>query len=183
MANNYVRRKNNKLEELKLVDHPSGLLPWELEFCRQYASGVHFIDSYKKTCALHDIVRDNEHSMRMKAVSMLKKPIIKKYLGKLQDKMVELGVAPAYEVQSFLTDVVRNGRDELEKEDQDAEKIRLALMAAKSLAELGGWNAPTKLNVDHTGGVMVVPMAENVDDWSKMAIESQRKLMDDAIDI
>ena len=42
----------------------------------------------------------------------------------------------------------------------------------------------TKIEADvsHEGGVMLVPMAASVDDWTAVAESSQAKLMNDAID-
>lgn len=40
-----------------------------------------------------------------------------------------------------------------------------------------------KAEVAHSGGVMVVPMAGNLEEWEKLAASSQAALMADAIDV
>ncbi len=57
--------------------------------------------------------------------------------------------------------------------------------ALKTLIRMKGLDAPIKVDVNHSGsvGVMVVPMAANVDDWEALAQSSQKALMEDATDI
>ena len=37
--------------------------------------------------------------------------------------------------------------------------------------------------VEHSGGVMVVPMSSSIEEWEAAAVEQQRQLMKDAVDI
>jgi len=197
----YLKKQRERSEELSLVDHPSGLLPWELRFCQEYAITGQLLDAMKQVCAVHEL--GNDHSLRMRAVALLKKPVVKRYLERLTARLEELGVASMLEVQMFLTAAIRTPVGMLDEENPlcqrkttvttthkdgtETEKVSLEsvskLEAAKMLIRMKGWDAPTKIDVSHSGGVMLVPMAENLTDWQKAAGESQAKLMADAIDI
>lgn len=53
--------------------------------------------------------------------------------------------------------------------------------ASSLLAKVMGFEAPTKIQteVEHRGGVMVVPLAAGLDAWEAAASEAQRRLKDD----
>lgn len=81
--------------------------------------------------------------------------------------------------------------------EYDKKRIRAALMreahaaynsgssrvaALGRLMSLYGMDAPTKIQseVEHRGGVMMVPAIASLDDWEKVAMASQQKLSEDA---
>lgn len=53
--------------------------------------------------------------------------------------------------------------------------------AGSLLAKVMGYESPTKIQaeVDHKGGVMMVPMAAGVDDWESAAEGAQKQLKED----
>lgn len=197
----HLKKQRERAQELALVDHPSGLVPWELRFCQEYALTGQLLDAMKQVCAVHEL--SNEHSLRMRAVALLKKPLVKRYLKHLQDRLEDCGVASMVEVQMFLTDAMRTPIDMIDgdsplcqkkvvsvtthKDGSSTEKTTLETVpkmeAAKTLIRMKGWDAPIRIGVEHSGGVMLVPMAENLTDWEKAAAASQEKLMADAVDI
>lgn len=197
----YLKKQRERAEELALVDHPSGLLPWELRFCQEYTLSGQLLDAMKQVCAVHEL--KNEHSLRMRAVSLLKKPLVKRYMKHLQDRLEDIGVASMVEVQMFLTNAIRTPIGMIDDESPLCQKkvvtVRTAkdgsktetttlesvskMDAAKTLIRMKGWDSPIKVDVNHSGGVMLVPMADNLSDWEKAAADSQEKLMADAIDI
>lgn len=197
----FLQKQNARIQELALVDHPSGLLPWELRFCQEYACRGQLIEAMQQACAVHEL--GNDHSLRMKAVAMLRKPAVKRYMRHLQDRLEDMGVASMLEVQTFLSDAIRTPLAMITDEDPlcqkktsiitrhkdgtETERVMIESIskmdAAKTLSKMKGWDAPIRVDVNHSGGVMVVPMTENLTDWEKAAGESQAKLMADAIDI
>ena len=198
----YSRKQRNRKEELALVDHPSGLLPWELRFCQEYAVHGQLIDAMREVIAAEDF-REEDYALRLRAVKLLKKPLVKKYLQHLQKRLEDIGVASMVEVQTFLSDAIRTPIDQIDassplcqkriirtttfKDGSQAETETLESIskmdAAKTLIKMKGWDAPIKVDVNHSGGVMLIPMADNLTDWEKAAADSQAKLMKDAIDI
>ena len=198
----YSRKQRNRKEELALVDHPSGLLPWELRFCQEYAVHGQLVDAMREVIAAEDF-REEDYALRLRAVKLLKKPLVKKYLQHLQKRLEDIGVASMVEVQTFLSDAIRTPIDQIDassplcqkriirtttfKDGSQAETETLESIskmdAAKTLIKMKGWDAPIKVDVNHSGGVMLIPMADNLTDWEKAAADSQAKLMKDAIDI
>ena len=198
----YSRKQRNRKEELALVDHPSGLLPWELRFCQEYAVHGQLIDAMREVIAAEDF-REEDYALRLRAVKLLKKPLVKKYLQHLQKRLEDIGVASMVEVQTFLSDAIRTPIDQIDassplcqkriirtttsKDGSQAETETLESIskmdAANTLIKMKGWDAPIKVDVNHSGGVMLIPMADNLTDWEKAAADSQAKLMKDAIDI
>ena len=202
---NYLKREAKLLDdELSLVDHPSGLATFEMAFLRRYAQGFKPFEAMR---VLADEIEGwdklTDTQLKTKALTVLKKPTAKAYLERLTARLEELGVASMLEVQMFLTAAIRTPVGMLDennplcqrkttvttthKDGTESEKTVLdsvsKLEAAKMLIRMKGWDAPTKIDVSHSGGVMLVPMAENLTDWQKAAGESQAKLMADAIDI
>ena len=198
----HLKKQRERAEELALVDHPSGLIPWELRFCLEYALRGQLVDAMKEVCAIHEL-NDSDHALRMRAVALLKKPQVKKYLESLQKRLEEMGVASMLEVQLWLTGAIRTPIGMIEDNSPLCQKkivtVRTSkdggvtetttlesvskMDAAKTLIKMKGWDAPVKVDVNHSGGVMLVPMADNLSDWQKAAGESQEKLMADAVNI
>ena len=191
------------MEELALVDHPTGLLPWEMRFVQEYADSGQFVDSMKRVCAVHELGK-NDRSLRMKAVALLKRPAIKKYLRACIDRLDEFAVMGESELRIYLTSVIRTPVGAITEDDPLAQEVTTftktnqdgsqsetkvvkgvsKLAAAQALMRMNGWDAPVKVDVNHTtGGVMLIPMAESMTDWEKAAAPSQAKLMADAINI
>jgi hypothetical protein len=58
------------------------------------------------------------------------------------------------------------------------------LKATEMLNKMKGWEAPKEVNITaNGGGAMMVPLADNLSDWTALAAPSQKALMDDAIDV
>lgn len=63
----------------------------------------------------------------------------------------------------------------------DREQGGARVGASSLLAKIMGYEAPTKIQaeVEHKGGVMMVPMAGGVDDWEAQAVSAQKRLKED----
>tara|TARA_R110000772_G_scaffold268565_2_gene396234 strand:- start:14639 stop:15241 length:603 start_codon:yes stop_codon:yes gene_type:complete len=197
----YLNKQRERVEELALVDHPSGLLPWEMLFCQAYADKGQIIDAMRQVCAVHEL--KNDHSLRMRAVSLLKRPAIGRYMAHLRQRVEDMGIMSKAEALRFVSDIIRTPIDMLDGDNPVCHKKIISetthrdgttttktsyekpsgLDAVKVLEKIQGWDAPTKIDVSHSGGVMLVPMTESLSDWEKAAGNSQAKLMADAINI
>lgn len=63
----------------------------------------------------------------------------------------------------------------------DREQGGARVGASGLLAKIMGYEAPTKIQaeVEHKGGVMMVPLAGSVDDWEAQASSAQKQLKED----
>ena len=189
------------MQELALVDHPTGLLPWELLFCQTYASTGQFVESMRCVISTHELDEANEHSLRMRAVSLLKRPDVAAYVRHLLKRVESLGVATRLEATMWLSDAFRTPIGMIDEMDplcqrktttitrkpdgSETERTVLEMVskieAVKMLAKLNGWDAPIKVDVNHGGGVMRVPMSATLEDWERVAADSQERLMNDSV--
>lgn len=178
----YLKKQRERAEELALVDHPSGLVPWELRFCQEYADKGQIVEAMKQVCAVHEL--KNDHSLRMRAVALLKRPIVQKYLRTLFARVEEMGVLTKAQGLMILTDIATAPRmTQMDGGEICPNETKLAVEAIKQISKMQGWDAPVKMDVNHSAGVMIVPMAENLTDWEAAAADSQARLMADAIDV
>ena len=189
----YLQNQAKELDnELLLVDHPSGLTTSELAFCRMYAQGFKPFRAYQLIADdIEECKNLSDLQLKLRALAILKKPACKRYLLHLSQRLEDIGVASMLEMQMFLTDAIRTPIGMIEDDhplcqkktitvttvrqkdgsEVETEKIILESIskmdAAKTLIKMKGWDAPVKVDVNHQGGVMVVPMSENMSDWEK----------------
>lgn len=200
------KRQRQRREELALIDEPSGILPWESMFVREYVLCGHPLEAFKKVCATHEL-QDSDQALRMRATNLMRKPAVKRYLNHLNQRLEDMGVCSMLEVQIWLSDVMRTPVGMIDQNDPLCQKhrktIRIVtqkdgstleteteefesvskLEAAKALIRMKGWDAPVKVDVNHQGGVMLVPMALDAAEWEKHASGHQERLMNETIDI
>ena len=202
---NYLETKARELDdELALVAPATGLASFETAFLRLYAQGFQLLKAIQIIGAEIDAWKDfSDIQLKNQAVMIMKKPAARKYLDSLNEELEKRGVASMLEVQMFLTDAIRTPIEDIDstsalcqkktttttimKNGDKVERVFIEsvdkLKSAVTLIKMKGWEAPTKVDVNHTGGVMVVPMAANMADWEKAAVDSQAKLMKDAVEI
>tara|TARA_B110000858_G_scaffold14964_1_gene15056 strand:- start:56 stop:661 length:606 start_codon:yes stop_codon:yes gene_type:complete len=199
----YRQRQKQRVLELSLLDPPSGLTPQEQRFLQEYATCGVIVDAMRATCAVEDINRPDA-SLVTSAVTILKKPIAKQYMAKLQDRLEELGVASLLNTQLFLSSAMTTPLEDIDAShplcqtrtvttttnrdgtESKVEKFAMVdkLKATEMLNKMKGWEAPKEVNITaNGGGAMMVPLAENLSDWTALAAPSQKALMDDAIDV
>ena len=199
----FRQKQKQRVLELSLLDPPSGLTPQEQRFLQEYAICGVIVDAMRATCSVEDINR-SDASLVTSAVFILKKPIAKDYMAKLQDRLEELGVASLLNTQLFLSSAMSTPLSDIDADhplcqtrtvttttardgtESRVEKFTMVdkLKATEMLNKMKGWEAPKEVNVNHDGGgLMMVPLADNLSDWTAMAAPSQKTLMDDAIDI
>jgi hypothetical protein len=201
----YLKREAKRLEnELMLVDHPAGLATFEMAFLRYHATGFKPFEAMR---VLADEIEGwdklTDLQLKTRALTVLKKPSAKTYLARLTARVEDLGVASMLEAQMWLTSAIRTPIDMIDGNSPLCQKkvvtVRTSkdgtvtetttlesiskMDAAKTLIRMKGWDAPVKVDVNHRGGVMLVPMVDNLDDWQKNAGPSQAKLMADAVNI
>lgn len=201
----FLQREAKRLDnELQLVDSVNGLIPYETKFLRLYAQGL---TPFRAMQVMHEPDQLDEPltdlQLKNRALKILKKPAAKKYIENLNAELERQGVATILEMQMFLTAAVRTPIGMLDdtsplcqkkvttvktfKDGSQTETTTLESVskmdAAKTLIRMKGWDAPVKVDVNHSGGVMMVPMAGSIEDWEKAASASQEKLMAETIDV
>lgn len=79
---------------------------------------------------------------------------------------------------------VKEGISRLLDKAEKAEDYGGYTQLANRLAKMEGHDAVEKKELSvNTGGVLLIPFTESLDDWSEHAIEQQAKLMADTLDI
>ena len=200
-----IVKNQNALQRLEMdvVEPPSGLSPLMIRFCLNYAAIGKLTVAYQN--ALVDLGQDKmEKTSAMKrAITLLKRNDIKEYLSGLVGFMEDKGVAKPLEIHMFLTDIVRTSISEIDdksplcqektvtekispdgtKTTKTVFKMPSKLEAIKILNTMKGHNAAIKVDMSVKGGIMVVPMASDLEQWEDFAADSQEALMKDAIDV
>lgn len=200
-----IKKNQNALQRLEMdvVEPPSSLTPLMIRFCLNYASLGKMTVAYQN--ALTDLGQEqmDKTAAMKRAITFLKRQDVKNYLAGLNDHMEDKGVAKPLEIHMFLTDIVRtsiseiNDKSPLCQEKTVTEKISpdgtkttktvfkmpSKLEAIKILNTMKGHNAAIKVDLSVKGGIMVVPLASDLEQWEDIAADSQEALMKDAIDV
>jgi phage terminase small subunit len=108
------------------------------------------------------------------ASQLLRKPKVSEYIENIKTKATNSTISTVIERKEMLTRISKKQ----EKEDPNASRQAIA-----ELNKMDGAYAAEKVEVEHKGGVLVVPMAEDLDEWEKNSIEQQEKLQQETIDI
>lgn len=190
-------------QELLILDHPSGLTPLELAFCRTLATGARPVTAFLTVWNRFESESIGTQEAAGFAGVLMKKPAIKLYVNQLIEKVEELGVLSIREAQMFLTRIITTPVGHLTEEDplcqevttvkkslKDGSEIEIKTVKAinkmdslKTLGQINGWFKAVQVDHNHTGGVMLVPMVESLADWQEKAKDSQAALMADAIKV
>jgi len=102
---------------------------------------------------------------------MWAEPYVQEQFRKLRDQIEEEQICCRKDIIIGLLQEARN---------DGPGSVHMARVAAYTqLAKIMGYEAPQKTEVAINGGVMVVPMAQDAEQWEKAAVESQRKLKED----
>jgi hypothetical protein len=198
--------KSQKLQdrmELVAVEPSGNLSQFEKIFCLNYAQGARATAAYKQ--ALPEKERDDltERLLFKKVNALLAKEEVKDYLESLTSSMEKHGVISALEIQLYLTDAILTPPSEIDENSPLCKKKIVREMIHKDgtiertttyekvdplksvdiMAKIKGMYAPIKLDMRHTGGIMVIPMATDLDSWEAAAMQSQAELMSNAIDV
>jgi hypothetical protein len=198
----YTGLIQNHRPDLESVATPDGLTFHEMSFALNILQGFAQLEAYRKAFAGEcDGLENRKISAR--ASNLKNKPIVKQYLRSLAKELERAAVATALDLQMFLSAAIFTPVGDIDENHPLCQKVKRStvttkdgamidneeivavpkLEAVKTLIRMKGYDAPIKIDINHKVGVMVVPMASNVDEWEKAAAESQRRLMDDAIDI
>lgn len=105
---------------------------------------------------------------------MIQKPPAQAYLEDLRQKSETSSVLSISERKEILSSIATMTTDDATPSE--------AIRAIAELNKMDGAYVPEKLDVNHGGGVLLIP-AISPDDWEKSARESQAKLMADTIDV
>jgi len=189
--------------ELMMVDQPAGLTPLELAFCRIYAQGSRPFTAFMEAWKQFETEPISRESAAGYAGALIKKPQVTAYVRKLNTMLEEMAVMKMHQAQMYLTEAVLTPIKEITEDSPLCQKVTRTIRttkdgtktetvtyesvnkmdALKTLGQFKGWNAPIKVDHNHTGGVMMIPMAETLTDWEAAAKDSQKKLMEDAINV
>lgn len=200
--NNVLRKQ--RVAELRFVPRPVGVLPSDALFVQGYIQGQGIVEAYRDSIGAAAVGQTDEQLYRS-GYSTLKNPNVQKYMKSLMKKLEEMAVANALDLQLFLTNAIYTPLDQVDeshplcqsktvtvttnKDGSTTEKTVLKIVSkiesAKLLIRMKGLDAPIKVSVDHIHrvGVMVVPMVSGVDEWERIAVNSQKALMEDAANI
>lgn len=196
-------RNKQRVMELGLLEPPTGLLPFELIFLREYATHGDIYEAAQSCSSEGKTETRSKMSLIATAGAILKKPIAQQYMLTLQKRLEELGVASMLETQLFLSDAQTVTVNQIDgdhplcqtktvttttKPDGTeivTEKFTMVdkLKATEMLNKMTGREAPKEVIHSVGEGHMVVPLADSMQSWTELAGPSQKELMDDAIDI
>lgn len=110
-------------------------------------------------------------SAHKEASTMWAEPYVQEQFRKLRDQIEEEQICCRKDIIIGLLQEARN---------DGPGSVHMARVAAYTqLAKIMGYEAPQKTEVAINGGVMMVPMAQDAEQWEKAAVESQRKLKED----
>lgn len=189
--------------ELETVERPAGLTPLEVLFCLYFVQGKPPVIAYEMALAQSGEFDPADQLPRL-AAGMMRRKNVKAYLGKLEKALEAFGVASALQIQMWLTRAIFTGIGGIDEHDPLCSKkiVRVTrhkdgsettattlemvnkMEAAKTLNRMKGFDAPLKIDHNHTiGGRMVVPLAASADEWEALAMASQEELQEDAIDV
>lgn len=136
-----------------------------------------------------------------------KKPLVQNYIKSMMREIERVAVANSLELQVFLTAVIYTPIGHIDEfsplcqkkttttttirhkdgSETETEKVIVEMpnkhACSQLLARIRGIEKPIQVDHNHRGGVMVVPMTASVEEWERLAANSQKELMADAIEI
>lgn len=192
----------NCVEDLKSVEQPDGIKSDEIRFALNTLQGFGVREAYRLSIGSRAEALDHTKLSR-RAHVMKNKPIVKKYLAALVRELERVAVANALDLQMFLSAAIFTPIGQIDEHHPLCQEKIVAETThkdgttsvvtktksvsksecAKILIRMKGLDAPIKVDVNHRGGVMIVPMASSVEDWERLAANSQKLLMQDAVNI
>lgn len=189
-------------EELGFVEPPDVLNQAERRFVLLYVQAYPTIPAYEAAFNPPEHVTTDDMWRHIKA--LVNQPKVQEYIADLNRRVEDMTVASKLDIERWLTEAAFTPFDEIGTDSSLCEKATVRRQydrdgnvtsetldrgtvsrtkAIEILSKMRGYNEPTKLDIEHKGGVMVVPMAASEEDWSRIASESQKQLMDATIDI
>jgi len=189
-------------EELGFVEPPEHLNQAERRFIWFYVQGVPPLGAYKE--CFPNARKFKYPKIRRHINEILQHPKSRAYIAGLNARLDDLAIATQREVQMWLTTVLRTPIGSIDANhpicqkrtikrrfnkwgDQIAEDEELEtvdkLAAAQTLSKMKGWDAPAKIDVNHSVGVMVVPATADEATWESLASEQQENLLTETIDV
>lgn len=178
--------------ELGYVDPPNELTMLERKFLFLYTQGVPPVSAYQQTFPKNLDIRERREHIRQ----ILDAPPTKAYLERLHKHLEDCGVMSKLQVQMFLTAAATTPPSQIDADhplckrsiiietlpDGTERKIVQEkldpLKALEMLNRMNGWDAPQKIDMTHSGGVVHIPLAESVDEWGRIAEKQQKELTD-----
>lgn len=193
----------NHIPDLKRVELPEGITTEQVRFALNTLQGHGPQHAYR--LAIGD-ARAADHTPRQlsrKADKAKNNAIVQRYMRALVAELERVAVANALDLKMFLSAVVYTPVGAIDENHVLCQKKTTITTTSKAgvettrqlvempskkdcaalLIRMQGLDAPIRVDHNHRGGVMVVPMAANVGDWERIAAASQLKLMEDAIEI
>lgn len=199
MAKRSMFFKKQEMPNLSNVIAPEGMTPWEAQYT------LNILQGYSQPDAYREAYKEKSKNMTNQQISQAAyrhklKPIVQEYMQLLLAELERSGVASALDLQVVLTAAIFTPISEITADHPLCQKVKRRydedgnlvseefemvskIESIKALSKMRNYDAPMKIDVNHNVGVMVVPMASSVGDWAAAAADSQKRLMDDAIDV
>lgn len=197
------QKLQDRMESIEVEPTP-GLTKFEALFCLYYVQGARAGAAYLQAASNDKEKWCDKTNAAKRAYKLLKQETIAEHIAKLTAIMETQGIITAQELQFFLTDAILTPLSDIDEhsplckskkvekrfdkngnvvsETTTYEKVD-PMKAADMMLRVKGLYSPVKVDMRHSGGVMVVPATSNLDDWQATAQDSQAALMADAIDV
>ena len=184
--------------DLESVEAPTQLNTQQIKFCLYVIQGYSYIEAVKQSHPIQD-----NNKIKYLAQKLKKNTYVQAYIRTLNKELERAGVANALHIQLFLTAAAftpvgeidkthplcqkqtvktRADRDGTETTETITEGVN-KMEALKTLIKMKGYEMPAQVNHNFDTGVMLMPASSNVEEWTALAANSQRALMEDAAKI
>lgn len=189
-------------DDLGFVEPPDHLNQAERKFVLAYVQAIPTVAAYD---AAFDPPADRTNAEKWNHIrALLGHPKTQNYIDALNKRVEDLAVAQKADIERWLTEAIFTPFDEIgtdsslctgatinrtfnEHGEVTGQSLKRTTVnkaeAVKLLNRMRGYDQPVKLDVNHSGGVMVVPMVSSEDDWTKIAEKSQQELIETTIDV
>lgn len=188
-------------DDLGFVEPPAELTQAEKKFILAYAQAIPTREAY---LAAFNSKKISYEKMWTHIRELLQNPVARKYLDDLNKRVEDVAVATKLQIEMYLTAamkatlqntgtdspfcrkaVVRRTYDKegnIKSQNLTREIIN-PMDAVKLLNRMRGYDQPIQMDINHGGGVMVVPMTSSDEEWANLAEQQQQKLIDETIDV
>lgn len=192
-----------RIPDLQCVELPPGITTEEVRFALNTIQGRGPQEAYRLAIGDARAAEKSNNQLSKHANKVKNRSVVQKYMAALVAELERVAIANALDIQMFLSAVIFTPVGEIDENHPLCQKMtttttinkdgtetvrKVVEMPSKKdcvqlLNRMKGLDAPVRIDVNHRHGVMVVPMASNVEDWEKLAATSQQVLMADAVDI
>ena len=189
-------------DELGFVEPPHTLTQAERKFILAYSQAIPTREAFEGAFKTKKKVSNDKMWACIRGI--FEKEEARTYLEELNARVESVAIASKAKIEMFLTAameatlqtvgtdsplcrkavVTRSYNKEGDVIGQRLERQLVdPLKAIEILSRMRGYDQPQKVQVEHRGGVMVVPMTANDEEWLAIAEKQQQKLIEETIDV